>query len=102
MAYSLILEGDCMPRRSPFPIVLSADERQKLEQIAAQYTSPYYVVVRAKIALMAAENFDNKSIGKRLSIPRQIVSKWRKRFFEERLDGLYDKPRRGRPSVFSP
>lgn len=91
-----------MPRKSPYPIVLSADERHGLEQVAGQYTSPYYIVVRAKIALLAAQGLDNKSIGKRLSLPRQIVSKWRKRFYEERLDGLDDKPRTGRPSGFSP
>lgn len=91
-----------MPRKSPYPIVLSVEERRKLEQMAGQYTSPYYVVVRAKIALMAAQGLDNKSIGEKLSLPRQIVSKWRRRFFEERVDGLHDKPRPGRPSGFSP
>ena len=91
-----------MPRESPYPIVLSAEERRMLEQIAGRYTSPYYVVVRAKIALLAAQGLDNKSIGQRLSLPRQIVSKWRQRFFDERLDGLHDKPRTGRPSGFSP
>lgn len=91
-----------MPRRSPYPIVLSPEERRRLKKIAGHYTSPYFVVVRAKIALMAAQGLDNKSIGERLSLPRQIVSKWRKRFFEERLDGLYDKSRTGRPSSFSP
>jgi hypothetical protein len=35
-------------------------------------------------------------------VPRQVVSKWRKRFFEERLAGLHDQPRHGRPPVFSP
>lgn len=91
-----------MPRKSPYPIVLSHDERLKLEKITSQYTSPYYIVVRAKVALMAAQGVDNKTIGERLTLPRQIVSKWRKRFYEERLDGLEDKPRIGRPSGFSP
>ena len=91
-----------MLRKSPYPIVLSHDERLKLEKIASQYTSPYYIVVRAKVAPMAAQGLDNKTIGERLSLPRQIVSKWRKRFYEERLDGLEDKPRTGRPSDFSP
>jgi hypothetical protein len=35
-------------------------------------------------------------------MPRQIVAKWRKRFFEERLAGLDERPRHGRPSVFPP
>ena len=68
----------------------------------SMYTSLYYFVVRAKIVLMAAAGLDNQTIGERLSLPRQIVSKWRKRFFEERLEGLEDIPRAGRPSDFSP
>jgi hypothetical protein len=91
-----------MTRRSPYIILLSKHERMKLEQIACKYTSPYYIVVRAKTILMAAQGLDNKTIGEKLSLPRQIVSKWRKRFFEKRLDGLSDKPRSGRPSGFPP
>jgi transposase len=91
-----------MPRKSPYPISLSKKEKIELERTANCYTSPYYIVVRAKIALMASEGLDNKTIGERLSLPRQIVSKWRKRFFEHRLDGLLDRPRPGRPSTFPP
>jgi transposase len=91
-----------MPRKSPYAIVLSDVEQRELERIANKYTSPYYIVVRAKAVLLAAQGLDNKTIGERLSLPRQIVSKWRKRFFEQRLEGLTDKPRTGRPSVFFP
>jgi len=91
-----------MPRTSTFSIVLSDAERSYLERITAKYTLPYFLVVRAKIVLMAAEGLDNKSIGQRLSLPRQIVSKWRKRFFDERLEGLDDHLRVGRPSDFPP
>ena len=91
-----------MPRKSPYRIVLSKEERQELERLANRYTAPYYLVVRAKLVLMAAEGLDNKTIAQRLSLPRQIVSKWRKRFFEERMAGLEDKPRPGRPPAFSP
>jgi transposase len=58
--------------------------------------------MRAKIVLLAAEGLSNKQIGQRLDLPRQIVSKWRKRFFDKRLAGLQERPRRGRPSAFSP
>ena len=91
-----------MPKTSPYTIILTSGERKELEHISRTYTSPYFMVVRAKAILMAANNLDNKTIGERLSLPRQIVSKWRKRFFEERLDGLQDRPRTGRPSGFSP
>lgn len=91
-----------MPRKSPFEIELTETERAELEAVARKYTSPYYRVMRAKVVLLAAEGMENKEIGQRLDLPRQIVSKWRKRFFEERLAGLEDRPRRGRPPVFSP
>ena len=63
---------------------------------------PKSSVMRAKVVLLAAQGLDNKFIGSKLSVPRQIVSKWRKRFFELRLDGLQDRARPGRPSVFPP
>jgi len=91
-----------MPRISPFNIVLTHEEREELKKITRKYTSPYCDVIRAKVILLAAKDFENKRIAERLDIPRQIVSKWRKRFFEERLAGLDERPRRGRPPVFSP
>jgi hypothetical protein len=69
-----------MPRKSPFTVTLSEDERQHLESLARQYTSPYCDVIRAKIVLLAAEGLSNDVIASRLDTPRQIVSKWRKRF----------------------
>jgi transposase len=91
-----------MPRKSPYVVILSAGERQRLEAIARRYTSPYRDVIRAKIALYSAQGLDNDQIAARLDTPRQIVSKWRKRFFEEGLPGLDERPRRGRPARFSP
>ncbi len=91
-----------MPRTSPFPIVLSGAEREALEKIAGKYTSPYCLVVRAKLILLASLGLENEEIGRRLSLPRQIVSKWRRRFFDQRLVGLENHARAGRPSVFPP
>jgi transposase len=91
-----------MPRLSPFSVVLTDEERMQLQQMARKYTSPYCDVARARVILMAAEGLQNKQIGQRLDLPRQIVSKWRKRFFAERLAGLESRPRRGRPRTFPP
>lgn len=91
-----------MPRRSPFVIELTPEERKILERRSRQYTLPHRDVIRAKIVLLAAEDLENKEIGERLDLRREIVSKWRKRFFKERLPGLEDQPRRGRPAVFPP
>ena len=89
-----------MPRTSPYHIELSAQERELLQGISRKYTSPYCDVIRAKVVLLAARGLGNKEIGERLDVRRQIVSKWRKRFFEERLAGLRERPRRGRPRFF--
>lgn len=94
--------GVYMPRTSPYSIKLTDSERVTLEDIARKYTSPYFHVVRAKVILLAARGLRNDQIAQRVSLPRQIVSKWRKRFFEERLEGLENLPRCGRPPSFSP
>lgn len=91
-----------MPRISPFNIVLTHEENSRLETITRKYTSPYCDVIRAKVILLAAKGLENTQIAERLDLPRQIVAKWRKRFFEERMAGLEERPRRGRPPVFSP
>jgi transposase len=91
-----------MPRKSPYEIALTAHEKKTLEAAARKYTSPYRNVVRSKIILLAAQDYDNDEIASRLDTPRQIVSKWRKRFYYDRLMGLQDQPRGGRPGSFSP
>ena len=91
-----------MPRSSPFVIRLSRGERQELQARTRKYTSPYRDVIRAKIVLLAAAGLSNDVIASRLDTPRQIVSKWRKRFALARLPGLQEQPRGGRPARFSP
>ncbi len=54
------------------------------------------------MVLLAAEGLRNDQIAARLDCGRDVVSLWRKRFFEQRLAGLEDRPRRGRPPVFPP
>ena len=67
-------------------------KRRALSVIAARYSSPYRDVVRAKVVLYAAQGLSNEEIAARVDLPRQIVSKWRKRFFEQRLEGLKEAP----------
>ena len=91
-----------MPRKSPYEITLSPEQRLELEARARKYTSPYRDVIRAKIILMAAQGLPNDVIGSHLDTPRQIVSKWRKRFYEHGFPGLEEQPRGGAPARFSP
>lgn len=91
-----------MPRKSPFRIVLSVSEAAELRRRAAKYTLPYFEVTRAKMILMAADGLDNDEIAARLDTRREVVSQWRKRFFRERLAGLEERARPGRPRAFPP
>jgi transposase len=91
-----------MPRQSPFVIALHDEVRSVLEAAARRYTSSYRDVIRAKIVLLAARGLRNDEIAQRLDTPRQVVSKWRKRFFERGLAGLEELARQGRPRVFPP
>jgi hypothetical protein len=91
-----------MPRKSPFRINLSAEEERELRRRSAKYTLPYFEVQRAKMILMAASGVDNDEIAMRLDTRREVVSQWRKRFFKERLAGLEERARPGRPRAFPP
>ena len=83
-------------------MVLSEAEERELVRRARGYTLPYFQVQRAKMVLLAAQGCANREIAERLDTRREVVCFWRKRFFEERLAGLEDRDRPGRPPVFSP
>jgi len=87
-------------RRSPFVVVLSSEERAVLEERAASRSSSHASVVRARIVLLAADGLQNIDIAARVSVCVDAVSRWRKRFSDERLGGLVDRPRSGRPRRF--
>ena len=90
-----------MPRKSPYHIELSIKEAVELNRRAVRYTLPYFEVVRAKMILMAAQGLDNDEIAARLDTRREIVSQWRKRFFTDRLAGLDERARPGRPRMLA-
>ena len=89
-----------MPRQSPYRIILSTTEKRTLTARAAKYTRPYFEVLRAKMILLAAEGWSNEAVACSLRTRREVVSLWRKRFFEHRLAGLEDHSRSGRPRAF--
>lgn len=91
-----------MPRKSPFQVVLSAAEERELSARARKYTLAYFQVQRAKMILLAAQGLDNEAIARRLDTRREVVCFWRKRFLEQRVDGLEERPRPGRPRAFPP
>jgi len=83
------------------PILLSAEQKQALEQCARARSLPVRLVERARIALLAASGKQDKEIAEELSITAHKVARWRKRYLESGLEGLEkDAPRPGRtPSI---
>ncbi len=83
-------------------LTLSEEDRATLEQRARGYSAARHAqVVRAKIVLAAAQGAQTKVIAERLGIHVDVVSRWRKRFCAEGIDGLKDRKRSGRPRVFA-
>ena len=91
-----------MSRQSPFVIELSDEDRRGLESLVRRRTAEQRMVLRARIVLAAADGEENASIAGRLAVALNTVIKWRKRFFDEGLDGLVDRKRSGRPRTFPP
>jgi transposase len=90
-----------MPSSVLAPVVLSDAERAQLESWTRRRTSAQALALRSRIVLLAAEGRNNTEIAAELAIKRGTAAKWRSRFVEQRLDGLTDEPRPGRPRTIS-
>ena len=86
-------------RRVDSSRVVALDERQReqLEAFARSRSLPHSLVLRAKIVLTAAKGEQSRRIAQEFGISRHTVSKWRGRFAEQGIEGLYDEYRSGRP-----
>jgi transposase len=82
-------------------IEVSDGERVQLEGWARRRTSAQALAQRARIVLLAAEGLKNTEIAERLGVSRNMAMTWRARFADQRLDGLLDEPRPGRPRTIS-
>jgi transposase len=87
--------------RPKVPLILTDDERQKLQTWASRPKSTQRLATRAKIVLACDEGLDNKDVAARFRVNPVTVGKWRNRFLENRLDGLADEPRPGAPRSIS-
>ena len=59
------------------------------------------MALRSRIVLGCAEGENNTRLARRLGVSVPTVRKWRGRFAADRLDGLVDEPRSGRPRTVS-
>lgn len=89
-----------MGLRSPYVVTLDAADRQTLEHLARCGRAEHRQVLRARIVLAAADGEPNAAIARRLGVHQDTVRKWRKRFGQQGMAGLADRPRSARPRVF--
>lgn len=88
--------------RKAIEIYLTVDEHKVLRDIVKKSTSEQRMVLRAQIILLAAEGHRNKEIMEIMDVSKPVVVKWRKRFAQDRLEGLNDATRSGKPRVYGP
>ena len=81
-------------------LVLSSGEREELVRLTKRARVNRNLAFRVKIVLGCAEA-TNSAVAHTLRTTNQTVGKWRRRFVEHRLDGLYDEPRVGAPRTIS-
>jgi transposase len=88
-----------MPRGrvAGFALVLTEMEQAELERIVRSPSMPAGVVRRAEIVLRSAAGETHRAIAAAVGVSLPLVSHWRRRFRDDRLAGLYDAPRPGRP-----
>jgi transposase len=82
------------------PITLTAEERITLEGWVRSSKTEQRLVARAKIVLLASGGVASRAIAREVGCARGVVSTWRVRFAEERLAGLADAPRSGKPRTY--
>jgi transposase len=78
-------------------LIVTSDEREKLEQWSRRPKSTQRLALRARIVLACAEGRSNTEVAQQLRITMPTVGKWRARFIADRLEGLVDEPRPGTP-----
>jgi transposase len=97
----LTAENAAMPVTSPFVVVLTATEETELTARARSGRTEHRDRVRARIVLAAAAGVSNTAIAAELGLCVDTARRWRRQFAAERLDGLVDRPRTGRPRRFT-
>src|ERR1700733_6641774 len=79
------------------PLMVTEEERERLESLAHRARSQALMARRARVVLACADGLDNKAAARKLRCSLGMVGKWRARFLKSRLEGLYDEPRPGTP-----
>lgn len=85
-------------------ISLALDEQQRLSKLANARLAPQGLAFRARLILRCAQadKPTNLQVAQEFACDPDTVARWRNRFARQRLQGLRDLPRSGRPRAFSP
>src|SRR5260370_31902504 len=79
-------------------LVLTDEERLTLERLANRRKTAQALATRARIVMACATpGATNRSVAAQLKVSEGMVGKWRRRFVEKRLNGLFDEARPGPP-----
>jgi len=76
---------------------LTLQENDQLVEWTRRHKTSQALALRSRIVLACAQGANNSEVAQRCRVTRQTVGKWRRRFLEQRLDGLLDEPRPGAP-----
>jgi transposase len=82
-------------------LILTEEERDRLQSMAHRARSQPLLARRARVVLACGDGLDNQSVARKLRSSVGMVGKWRARFLKARLEGLYDEPRPGAPRKVS-
>src|SRR6187402_2156632 len=82
------------------PLTITDAERAELQRRVRAHTTPQRAAKRARIVLLAADGVPNRQIAPMVGMNEHTVAQWRRRFETERLAGLQDRQRPGRPLVY--
>lgn len=83
--------------RAVEPLILTTDERSYLERQVRRHRVARSLSERCRIVLRCADGLQSKQVAAELGVGEHMVGKWRRRFLHDRIDGLLDEPRAGRP-----
>jgi len=87
-------------RRQAAVIRLTDEEASTLREWTRRGKSEHRLVERARIILLANDGRTNEQIAAELHTRTARVSKWRQRFGTQRLSGLEDAARSGKPATY--
>ena len=83
------------------PVVLTPAVRRHLQAMTRSRSLPHPLLRHARIVLLAADGFNNKTIAHQVGLSAGMVGMWRRRFLQQGIQGLYDEPRSGGPRSIS-